>query len=348
MSSLLEACDLYADDENQALICRVCKYALATAGSRVTTHLDKKHSVEKQSQITVVDFPVDRIEKHELSNSTLANFLAKPREDWVTCRWYPVNGFSWDAVRLIRERQKLHGLAVEDLLHTRNRTKADWYPEPVFILLTLQRLIRTSESTTGSSVSRAKHVNIHSPASRDIQVSAEYKESVRTLQAFRHDVGDERTKYMEENSSLASKGLMMFVEQVSIFLQSDNTLVSFLEHSADAIEELVLKRLQSSETVLRRSGDASMVMHAIIDGTVDFAIPIATAYEEHSRAGAGSFDGTIHRSLDSPVHPSLPKDVTSSRTTDGTQQYYYVRTLTATVPERSDLGYGECTAITQL
>ncbi|KAK7177969.1 hypothetical protein PSPO01_15981 [Paraphaeosphaeria sporulosa] len=48
MSSLLEACDLYADDENQALICRVCKYALATAGSRVTTHLDKKHSVEKQ------------------------------------------------------------------------------------------------------------------------------------------------------------------------------------------------------------------------------------------------------------------------------------------------------------
>lgn len=85
---------------------------------------------------------------------------------------------------------------------------------------------------------------------------------------------------MEKHSTLAAKGLMVSVEQVSIFLQSDNTLVSFFEHSADVIEEPILKRLQSSETVLRQSGDASMVMHAIIDGIVDLAIPIATAYEE--------------------------------------------------------------------
>lgn len=43
-----------------------------------------------QSQITAVDFSVDRIEKYELNNSTLSDFLAKPREDWVTCRW--ING----------------------------------------------------------------------------------------------------------------------------------------------------------------------------------------------------------------------------------------------------------------
>lgn len=43
-----------------------------------------------QSQITAVDFSVDRIEKYELSNSTLREFLEKPREDWVTCRW--ING----------------------------------------------------------------------------------------------------------------------------------------------------------------------------------------------------------------------------------------------------------------
>lgn len=40
-----------------------------------------------QSQITAVDFSVDRIEKYELTNSTLGDFLTKPREDWVTCRW---------------------------------------------------------------------------------------------------------------------------------------------------------------------------------------------------------------------------------------------------------------------
>ena len=43
-----------------------------------------------------------------------------------------VNGLSWDVVRLLGEKQKLHSLAIEDLLHTRNRTKADWYPEHVF------------------------------------------------------------------------------------------------------------------------------------------------------------------------------------------------------------------------
>ncbi|KAL1595993.1 hypothetical protein SLS60_009684 [Paraconiothyrium brasiliense] len=142
------------------------------------------------------------------------------------------------------------------------------------------RLIRTSNNTGELPPPRPKHVSIHSPASREKQVPAEYQESVRTLQAYRHDLNDERTKYMEEHSTLATKGLMVSVEQVSIFLQSDNTLVSFFEHSADVIEEPILKRLQSSETVLRRSGDASMVMHAIIDGIVDLTIPIATAYEE--------------------------------------------------------------------
>lgn len=43
-----------------------------------------------QSQITAVDFSKDRIERYELNNSTLEEFLAKPREDWVTCRW--ING----------------------------------------------------------------------------------------------------------------------------------------------------------------------------------------------------------------------------------------------------------------
>ncbi|KAL5389645.1 hypothetical protein DPSP01_002140 [Paraphaeosphaeria sporulosa] len=233
-----------------------------------------------ESQITIVDFSSDRIERYELTNSTLAEFLAKPREHWVMCRWYSVNGLSWDVVRMIGEKQKLHSLAIEDLLHTRNRTKADWFPEHVFVLLTLQRLIRKSEDASGSSSLRPEDTKNRGPASRERQVPTEYQGSVKTLQAFRHDMDDERTKYMETHATLAPKGLMVSVEQVSIFLQSDNTVVSFFEHSADVIEEPILKRLQSSETVLRRSGDASMVMHAIIDGIVDLTIPIATAYEE--------------------------------------------------------------------
>lgn len=43
-----------------------------------------------QSQITAVDFSANRIEKYELNNEMLQEFLEKPREDWVTCRW--ING----------------------------------------------------------------------------------------------------------------------------------------------------------------------------------------------------------------------------------------------------------------
>ena len=46
--AILTRCDLHVDGESQALICRRCKYALATASSQVTTHLDRKHGVSKE------------------------------------------------------------------------------------------------------------------------------------------------------------------------------------------------------------------------------------------------------------------------------------------------------------
>ena len=153
----------------------------------------------------------------------------------------------------------------------------DWHT----VLLTLQRLLRKNEGVTdGQSQAPPRHVSTNSPAYREKHVPAEYRQAVKTLQAYRTDADPERTRYMEEHSTLNPKGLMVSVEQVSMFLQSNNTLVSFFEHSADVIEEPILKRLSSPETVLRQSGDASMVLHAIIDGIVDLAIPIASAYED--------------------------------------------------------------------
>jgi Mg2+ and Co2+ transporter CorA len=157
------------------------------------------------------------------------------------------------------------------------------YPDRQTVLLTLQRLVRKNGGTTDEpppQIPRPRHLSTNSPAYREKHVPAEYRQAVKTLQAYRTDADPERTRYMEEHSTLNPKGLMISVEQVSMFLQSNNTLISFFEHSADVIEEPILKRLSSAETVLRQSGDASMVMHAIIDGIVDLAIPIATAYED--------------------------------------------------------------------
>lgn len=47
---------------------------------------------------------------------------------------------------------------------------------------------------------------------------------------------------MERHSSLASKGLAVSVEQVSMFLTADRTVISFFEHSADDVEYVTLLR----------------------------------------------------------------------------------------------------------
>ena len=110
--------------------------------------------------------------------------------------------------------------------------------------------------------------------------SSELSVPIRTLQQYHGGPNKERTEFMEEYSALANKSLAVAVEQVSIFLSSDNTVVSFFEQSAEDIETPIVSRLSSSETVLRRSSDASMIVQAIIDAIIDLAIPVATAYQD--------------------------------------------------------------------
>lgn len=103
---------------------------------------------------------------------------------------------------------------------------------------------------------------------------------VRTLQRYRGGPNLDRTIYMEQHSALAKKKLAVSVEQVSVFVCADNTVISFFEHSASEIAEPILKRINSEDTIIRRSCDASMVVQAIIDAIIDLAIPVVAAYED--------------------------------------------------------------------
>ncbi|KAI5272888.1 hypothetical protein E4T47_03940 [Aureobasidium subglaciale] len=250
------------------------------------------HGETFPSQITAVDFSEDRIEQNELDNNSLGDFLNKPRPEWANCRWINVNGLSWDVIKLLGNHKKLHPLAIEDLMHTGNRTKADWYPEHAFIIMTLQRLTKLSSQNGLSdrdiqkalSSSEARHSTngrsgITWGTDRTFQ-PPDNQTHLRSLQSYRGDRSPERVAYMEKNSILTRKSLGVSIEQVSVFLCSDNTVVSFFEHSGDVIEEPILKRLNSPETILRSSGDASLLVHSIIDAITDLAIPIVATYEK--------------------------------------------------------------------
>lgn len=77
-------------------------------------------------QITVVDFSQDRLSTRKLDNESLQAFLDRPKPDWVKCRWINVNGLSWDVIKILGRHKNLHRLAIEDIMNTRNRTKAEW------------------------------------------------------------------------------------------------------------------------------------------------------------------------------------------------------------------------------
>ncbi|KAL8710038.1 MAG: hypothetical protein Q9220_005309 [cf. Caloplaca sp. 1 TL-2023] len=262
----------------------------------------------EECEIKVVDFSIDSISVHQMNNKSLGEFLEDPRPDWAACRWISVNGLSWDVIKLLGNDKGLHRLAVEDMMNTKNRTKADWYSDHTYN----SDSDSSDASNTNRSKSRGKQgrscwsrmrkrksrrdvekppqpldtpAEIHDPTNGFITAhTTPLKQSriteVRTLQRYHGGPNEERIDFMEKHSALASKNLGVSVEQVSIFLTADNTVLSFFESSAEDIETPILTRLSTPETILRRSSDASMVVQAIIDAIVDLAIPVATAYQD--------------------------------------------------------------------
>ncbi|KAK4119684.1 hypothetical protein N657DRAFT_684310 [Parathielavia appendiculata] len=101
---------------------------------------------------------------------------------------------------------------------------------------------------------------------------------LRTLQRYHASPNDPRAEYMEKNSALSSRNLAVACEQVSMFITNDNTIISFFEQSAQDVEGPIIRRLQTTDTIIRQSCDASMVGQAIIDAIIDLAIPVAACY----------------------------------------------------------------------
>ncbi|KAF2773130.1 hypothetical protein EJ03DRAFT_265675 [Teratosphaeria nubilosa] len=116
-------------------------------------------------------------------------------------------------------------------------------------------------------------VSAHSGVSRETPVKP-----IRTLHRYESAQSPEHTAFMERHSVLSKEEMAVSVEQVSIFLLADNTVISFFEQSASEIENPIMDRLASEETMLRRSCDASLLLQAIIDAIVDLSVPVRDAF----------------------------------------------------------------------
>jgi Mg2+ and Co2+ transporter CorA len=302
-------------------------------GSTIGGDTSSHEKLDQPCEITIVDYSQDDFQTYSLDNGNLAEFLDQPAEDWAVVRWINVNGLSWDVIRLLGNHKGLHRLAIEDLMNTRNRTKADWYADHTYMVMSLQRLVNIQEPdsdsdseddeselekpgwkekgrlemrrklaekghekrrkgailTLLSDLLRSKRKKKHSANRSDTLNSANgftqaqapwARREVKTLQRFHAGPNHDRTEYMERHSALGKKGLAVSMEQVSMFLTGDNTVITFFEYSAQDIEAPIVRRLQSPETILRQSCDASMLAQSVLDAIIDLAIPVTVAYQD--------------------------------------------------------------------
>lgn len=255
--------------------------------------------------ITVVDYSLERITYQKFENDSFIEFMKQPQPEWAKCRWININGLSWDVIQAVGARKGLHKLALEDIMNIRNRTKADWYPNHAFIIMTLQKLVHVVEaecddvSISSSTTAAANRVRsfLRRTASSAIATDPEKRGTtagqvfpdgpilpettmLRSLHRYHASPNEARIEFMEHHSPLAEHNLAISAEQVSMFLTSDNTLISFFEVSASDIEQPIVTRLSTPGTILRESCDASLLAQAIVDAIIDLAIPLTAAYAD--------------------------------------------------------------------
>ncbi|KAI5457756.1 hypothetical protein BGZ63DRAFT_407821 [Mariannaea sp. PMI_226] len=266
-------------------------------------------ALDAPCEISVIDYSHNHVTKQHFENESFIDFLEKPKPSWAKCRWININGLSWDVIQAVGNKKNLHKLALEDVMNIRNRTKADWYPSHAFIIMTLQKLVHLvdeddTSSDSSSTFSHSNHTSFKDTfkkfwRSRKINGAdpekdtlgqqaptfplsddAEDTRMIRTLQRYHSSTNEARTEYMEDHSSLAPYKMAISAEQVSIFLTSDNTVISFFEISAGDIERPIFTRLSNPGTILRESNDASLLVQAIIDAIIDQAIPMTAVYSD--------------------------------------------------------------------
>ncbi|KAF9767277.1 hypothetical protein IL306_000142 [Fusarium sp. DS 682] len=263
-------------------------------------------TLQAPCEISVIDFSQENMVKRHFDNATFIEFLEQPKEAWAKCRWINVNGLSWDVIQAIGNKKGLHKLALEDLMQIRNRTKADWYPNHAFIVMTLQKLVHLVDDEDDTSSTSSTYSNKTLGALRgsmrqlrdtrraadpeknfesslrpqDITADLQETGMIRTLQRYHASGNEARTQFMESHSSLTPYQMAVSAEQVSIFLTSDNTVISFFEVSAGDIERPIVTRLSTPGTILRESNDASLLCQGIIDAIIDLAIPLTSVYTD--------------------------------------------------------------------
>ncbi|KAF9426502.1 hypothetical protein BGZ94_006421 [Podila epigama] len=221
--------------------------------------------IDRMVDVSTVDMSQTRYKPTKgMNNKEFLEWLEQPRPEWSTVRWININGMSWDVIKEIALKYDLHQLAVEDLLHVPQRTKVDMYPKQTYIACTLLTLMEIMEDGELRQVD---------PTVAQQGIDPEILSNRIPLDKLDH--------YKFQYPTTQTYGrLRVQMEQVTIFLLEDGTLITLFQVSGESVVNPIIERLAHDYSITRKQNDASFLLQAVIDGIVDHAIPITDAFRQ--------------------------------------------------------------------
>ncbi|KAG0231660.1 hypothetical protein BGW41_002125 [Actinomortierella wolfii] len=224
-----------------------------------TDHLESQPSKSKSETLR----KFQRVARQVINAQHIASKDDTPLPEWSTVRWINVNGMSWDVIKALALRYDLHRLAVEDMLHVPQRTKVDSYPNQTFVSCTMLSLVEEMEDGARRPVTPHEDSDGLNPRMLFQRIPLEHLDRFRASRA-RAKLGD----------------LKVLMEQVSMFLLPDGILLTFFQVSGDTMISPLMTRLGDKTSLVRMHSDTSFLLQAVLDGVVDHAIPIITAFRQ--------------------------------------------------------------------
>ncbi|KAG0321568.1 hypothetical protein BGZ99_003821 [Dissophora globulifera] len=221
--------------------------------------------IDSTVDVTVMDLNSDQYTKREgMNNNDFLQWLDEPRPPWSKVRWININGMSWDTIKAVSIKYNLHHLAVEDLLHVPQRTKVDIYPQQTYIACTLLTLMETLED------GRLRQVDLVSAGHTVDPDILSQRLPLDKLDHYKHQYPIDR--------NIGGSSVQM--EQVTIFLLQDGTLITLFQVSGKSVVAPIVERMTHDYSIVRKHNDASFLLQSVIDGIVDHAIPITDAFRQ--------------------------------------------------------------------
>jgi len=186
----------------------------------------------------------------------LEDFFKAERPKWAKVRWINVVGLNWRFIKFLAIKYNLHRLAIEDLLSVQ-RTKIDTYQDrtiphsylaeniDIYVCLLMHALIGEDDrivteddassinempsSPSGSlfkkGIFRRHHDSDEQVHDSEHQVGLHRRSSLPIAQHYNPD----RTLIYDHVNSSREGSLTVAMEQVSIFLTIDGTVLSFFQ-----------------------------------------------------------------------------------------------------------------------